>query len=75
MWDDGGGTYTKGAVPNQLGGNTKGTRDTEEDGVEVLLGETVARHASVHLQDISSQLTKSKGHRSGRRRWAKGLIT
>lgn len=32
---------TDGTVNDELGKNTKGTRDTEEDGVEVLLGEAV----------------------------------
>lgn len=34
-------TYTKSPVPDELRNNTKGTGDTEEDGVEVLLVETV----------------------------------
>lgn len=34
-------TYTESSVPDELRNNTKGTGDTEEDGVEVLLVETV----------------------------------
>lgn len=34
-------TYTKSTVPDELRNNTKGTGDTEEDGVEVLLVETI----------------------------------
>lgn len=33
--------HAEGTVPDELRGNTKGTRNTEEDGVEVLLVETV----------------------------------
>lgn len=36
------GTYTKSSVPDELGDNTKGTRNTEEDGVVVLLVKAVA---------------------------------
>lgn len=33
--------HAEGTVPDKLGSNTKGTRDTKEDGVEVLLVEAV----------------------------------
>lgn len=33
--------HAEGTVPDELGGDTEGTRDTEEDGVEVLLVEAV----------------------------------
>lgn len=33
--------HAEGAVPDELGGDTEGARDTEEDGVEVLLVEAV----------------------------------
>ena len=34
--------YTKSSVPDELSDNTESTRDTEEDGVVVLLVKTVA---------------------------------
>jgi hypothetical protein len=33
--------HAEGTVPDELGRDTEGTRDTEEDGVEVLLVEAV----------------------------------
>jgi hypothetical protein len=35
-------THAKSTVPDELSSDTEGTRDTEENGVEVLLGKTVA---------------------------------
>jgi hypothetical protein len=35
-------TYAKGTVPDELGDDTERARDTEQDGVEVLLVEAVA---------------------------------
>jgi hypothetical protein len=48
--------HTEGSVPDELGDNTECSRDTEEDGVEVLLVETVASLSVVFwLVDLLSE--------------------
>jgi hypothetical protein len=41
--------HTESSVPDELGDDTECSRDTEEDGVEVLLVETVASLSVVSL--------------------------
>jgi hypothetical protein len=50
-------TYTKGSVPDELGDDTEGSGDTEEDGVKVLLVEAVAEESSVDVSMSSLQTT------------------
>jgi hypothetical protein len=52
--------HTEGSVPDELGDNTECSRDTEKDGVEVLLVETVAfcQFVSLAIDLLSEEDTR-----------------
>jgi hypothetical protein len=56
--------HAEGAVPDELGGNTVGARDTEENSVEVLLGEAVAVERGRNTRALARWPTFTVGVRS-----------